>query len=130
MKDITHLLTYLTAPVSQGGCGWAYEHMHALGFAQGGSVLLETLIATRANAFGSAVSVCGPLLSLPTFSPLYGSRPEHDPRRRMAGHHAVLESALASSHDVGAARRCTGSGRVTISSNERRACRPLNPLCQ
>ncbi|EDP42965.1 hypothetical protein MGL_2561 [Malassezia globosa CBS 7966] len=56
MKDITHLLTYLTAPVSQGGCGWAYEHMHALGFAQGGSVLLETLIATRANAFGSAVS--------------------------------------------------------------------------
>lgn len=69
MKDITHLLTYLTAPVSQGGCGWAYEHMHALGFAQGGSVLLETLIATRANTFGSAVSVCGPLLSLPTFSP-------------------------------------------------------------
>lgn len=43
--------------------------MNLFGFAQGGSVLLETLIQMRPKEWGSATSVCGPLLSLPTFSP-------------------------------------------------------------
>lgn len=63
------LLTYLTSPDTQGGCNWDPKNIHLFGFAQGGSLLLETLIQMRPREWGSATSVCGPLLSLPTFSP-------------------------------------------------------------
>ena len=63
------LLIYLTSAPDDGGCGWDPKNLHLFGFAQGGSVLLETLIYMRPKEWGSATSVCGPLLSLPTFSP-------------------------------------------------------------
>jgi hypothetical protein len=40
------------------------------GYAQGGSIALETAVADRSSApLGSITSVCGPLVSHPTFSP-------------------------------------------------------------
>ncbi|WFD33463.1 hypothetical protein MCUN1_000276 [Malassezia cuniculi] len=50
--------------------GWPQERIHLFGYAQGGSLALETLVAERRSlAVGSVVSVVGPLLSHPTFSP-------------------------------------------------------------
>lgn len=69
LRDIQNLFAYLTAPNTGGGCGWSMQHIHAFGFAQGGTVLLESLAAMRAQTLGSVTSVCGPLLSLPTFFP-------------------------------------------------------------
>lgn len=69
LRDMQNLFAYLTAPNTEGGCGWSMQHIHVFGFAQGGTVLLESLAAMRAQTLGSATSVCGPLLSLPTYSP-------------------------------------------------------------
>lgn len=63
------LLHYLCEPENQGGCGWKASDIHLFGFGQGGSLALETLAAHRPHPLGSIVSVCGPLLSFPTFSP-------------------------------------------------------------
>lgn len=72
IEALSGLLGYLRAAPEDGGCGWPAQRIHLFGYAQGGSLVLETLIALRTAAqpvCGSAVSVCGPLLSLPTFSP-------------------------------------------------------------
>ena len=69
LRDMRNLFAYLTEPDATGGCGWSMQHIHAFGFAQGGTVLLESLAAMRAQTLGSATSVCGPLLSLPTYTP-------------------------------------------------------------
>lgn len=51
-------------------CGWPPARIHLFGYAQGGSLALETLVHVRSTwELGSAVSVAGPLLSLPTFAP-------------------------------------------------------------
>lgn len=68
IRDVRNLLEYLSAPPSQGGCGWSWHNLHMFGFAQGGTLALETLIAMRPPAFGSVTSVCGPLLSFPSLS--------------------------------------------------------------
>lgn len=66
---LQHLLHYLCAPEEQGGCAWKAENIHLFGFGQGGSLVLETAVARRPEPLGSVVSVNGPLLSFPTFSP-------------------------------------------------------------
>lgn len=58
-------MTYLTAPPEAHGAGWPAQHVHWLGFAQGGSAMLEALRTWDGPLFGSALSVEGPLLSLP-----------------------------------------------------------------
>lgn len=73
IQALSSLLGYLRAAPEDGGCGWPAHRIHLFGYAQGGSLVLETLAAERTAAqalCSSAVSVCGPLLSLPTFSPL------------------------------------------------------------
>lgn len=62
-------LAYLCAPQDKGGCAWPIENVHLFGYGQGGSLALEALAARRPNAIGSVTSVCGPFLSLPTFTP-------------------------------------------------------------
>jgi hypothetical protein len=57
-------------------CGWMPGRMHLFGFAQGGSVvgefglrwwrLVTERAAEQAQAIGSIVTICGPLLSYPT----------------------------------------------------------------
>lgn len=74
-------LATLVAHLTQE-CGWRSEHIHLLGFAQGGSIALELAIALARTVrpaaaphpepqmvLGSVVSVDGPLLQHPTFSP-------------------------------------------------------------
>lgn len=63
------LLHYLCATPQEGGCGWQSQQIHLFGFGQGGSLALETLVSRRPASLGSVVSVCGPLLSFPTFTP-------------------------------------------------------------
>ncbi|PKI84621.1 hypothetical protein MVES_001563 [Malassezia vespertilionis] len=67
-------LAYLCAPEEEHGCCWPPERIHLLGFAQGGTLALETAIVERQHLqLGSIVSVQGPLLSLPTFYPALAS---------------------------------------------------------
>lgn len=45
--------------------GWPQECIHLFGYAQGGSLALETLVAERSSLrVGSAASIVGPLLSV------------------------------------------------------------------
>jgi hypothetical protein len=79
MDSLCALLRHLTAP---NGCKWNLEQIHLFGWGQGGTTALELarwvglngieLTAAQAGSsarrLGSAVSICGPLLSTPSAS--------------------------------------------------------------
>lgn len=67
-RDALGALTALVGYLVE--CGWPPARIHLFGYAQGGTLALETLIHARSTwELGSAVSAAGPLLSLPTFAP-------------------------------------------------------------
>ena len=54
-------------------CSWTAQSIHFFGFAQGGTVCVEFCLKwwkEHSQAFGSVVSISGPLLSYPTITPL------------------------------------------------------------
>jgi hypothetical protein len=64
---LLELLDHLTT-----ACGWAAERIHLFGWGQAGTVVVELARALGLRAqgerLGSAVSICGPLLSTPALN--------------------------------------------------------------
>jgi pimeloyl-ACP methyl ester carboxylesterase len=84
MDNLCRLLRYLTSK-DQEGCGWDLEQIHLFGWGMGGTMALELArwIGVKGlgggtesedkttkgpRRLGSAISVCGPLLSTPAVS--------------------------------------------------------------
>lgn len=76
---LTGVLEHLTAPVPTG-CGWRPNQIHCFGFAQGASCAGELALhwarsrPTPEHQLASVVSVSGPLLSHPTWTPPAATR--------------------------------------------------------
>ncbi|KAF8606539.1 hypothetical protein BDV93DRAFT_537063 [Ceratobasidium sp. AG-I] len=61
VRAVHRAIEHLTGPE----CGWPAKRVHLFGFAQGGSVALEAALRWDGGV-GSAVSVCGGLVEIPT----------------------------------------------------------------
>ncbi|KDN36324.1 hypothetical protein K437DRAFT_241240, partial [Tilletiaria anomala UBC 951] len=86
-KSFSELICHLVSPVAESssdvpGCGWLASSIHLLGFGQGGTAALEGTInwtldrrkqsragAPNLQSIGSVVTISGPLISYPTFTP-------------------------------------------------------------
>ncbi|KZS94170.1 hypothetical protein SISNIDRAFT_427371 [Sistotremastrum niveocremeum HHB9708] len=85
-------------------CSWPSEKIHLFGFAQGGTVCVESGVRWWRDqnlALGSIVTISGPLLSYPNFSPIC-------PTPTLVFHRPKSEASALSAGDVTALKKGYG----------------------